>query len=64
MVDLPLDKTLLGVSGFMKLKPGLMVLFECYKACLIGATHKYDINVEETLAFVALFTSVRTLFPL
>ena len=63
LVDLPLDKSVVGCKWVFKIKTQFDGSIERYKARLIakGFTQEYNIDYEETSALVARLSSVLTL---
>ncbi|GKV01836.1 hypothetical protein SLEP1_g14354 [Rubroshorea leprosula] len=63
LVDLPIDKTLVGCKWVYKIKTCFDGFVERYKVHLvaIGFTQEYGIDYEETFAPVACLTTVRSL---
>ncbi|GKV09272.1 hypothetical protein SLEP1_g20797 [Rubroshorea leprosula] len=66
LVDLPMDKALVGCKWVYKIKTHSNGSVEHYKACLVakGFTQEYGIDYEETFAPIACLTIVRSLLAI
>ena len=66
LVDLPSEKSAIGYKWVYKIQTWSDDTVDCYKACLVakGFTQEYEIDYEETIALVALLSSVRTLIAI